>query len=492
MPDPVQEREDGLRRVAAALDVALRAETQATRTRLLAMLREGLVADHDTPGETTPREPAAPTAAAPDPAAPPPDPKTAAQELAALTAAAGYTPPNREHVATARASAAETPIRVRHIETGMALPPVLLVSGETEFITRGRFIMRKLPRYLLRAAIGNLVIGVSLLALAWSLFGAAHPSDDTIRKTGFESVGEHIHQGINGIAWVCLIVGAGWTLMGVWNLTRRFAAKSTVPDPLLDSGDPAASADAAAPAPLPGAHAVGTSRMVSARARLAVNHFWQLFRKEEFHDPAFERVAVIAAWSSPPRLRLQLFRRVRMRDIDLLHPGAKPRIGIVDRILMATGFAMALAFFLFKLALLSAATLLTFGFAILIPLVAAGGMARRAWREFRNAARHHAASLFERVQSCKIDEGEGALLLILEDAHARELNSLVSLYTAALGAPGARHPKTDDALFARAVSLGFVSLGPSGECYAAAPDLAVHVLLEHLSKHTAGPPATTA
>jgi len=176
---------------------------------------------------------------------------------------------------------------------------------------------------------------------------------------------------------------------------------------------------------------------------LNVDRFKDLFRKEAIPGDMFRQVVIAFKLKGEPHMLLKLFKDIPLADLELIFPNTRPRMKIKDRIMLLFTSAIAIGLLLFKIFLVITAAFVTFGAATLLPLVAAGGGAGRAWSKFKNTVTRYNSILMQSLYYKNLDNNFGVVHYLLDSVEEQELKEALLGYAFLYHA---RRPMTEEEL----------------------------------------------
>ncbi|MGE3779888.1 MAG: TMEM143 family protein, partial [Pirellulaceae bacterium] len=169
-----------------------------------------------------------------------------------------------------------------------------------------------------------------------------------------------------------------------------------------------------------------------------VRHRWQnLYRAEEVDVPIYERLLVI--FQLRPRKRLdkhldpraiyiKLFKNIPKEDVDMMLPGVKARLSLIDsgKILLPTLSGLAMAIYKIVLALLISTVLGAAGMLVLV-----GGLVMYLSRSvfgYLNTQNKYQLDLTRSLYFQSLDNSSGVLLRLTDEAEEQEFSEAVLAY----------------------------------------------------------------
>jgi hypothetical protein len=170
-------------------------------------------------------------------------------------------------------------------------------------------------------------------------------------------------------------------------------------------------------------------------------HRWQnLYRGEEVEVPIYQRLLVIFQLRSsarrkriekhldPSAVYIKLFKNIPKEDVDMMLPGVKARLSLIDggKILLPTLPGLAMALYKLVLALLVSAVLGAAGLVILV-----GGLVAYLMRSvfgYLNTQNRYQLSLTRSLYFQNLDNSSGVLLRITDEAEQQEFYEAILAY----------------------------------------------------------------
>jgi len=246
------------------------------------------------------------------------------------------------------------------------------------------------------------------LVLHWYLYGSdpAQPLND--RKSSYRVKAEAelppIGSPLRTLTTILFWLGIGGVLAGGANLLRplirRLRKKET-------------------PAPLPSVRRAGMPR---------ADRFVDLFRKECLQREVLGEVLVACKTTDSPYYQLSLYRDIPLADLETVLPSTRPRVRVFDGLMFVLQIAYGALLFLFRLVIILAATVVSFGLGAVIALFNAGGLATRSWSRFRSTVKQLASAVDHVLYRRTLGSSMAVIHALTDRLHTRESSSVLCLW----------------------------------------------------------------
>lgn len=243
------------------------------------------------------------------------------------------------------------------------------------------------------------------LVVRWRLTGpqGTHQRDSQYRVLA-EAEPLPIGSPLRTLSTVFLILGIGGVLAGACNSLRPLLRK-------LRKAPPSEST--------PPSKRVGIPK---------AERFIDLFRKESLNREILGEVLVACKTRESPHYVLALYRDIPLADLETVLPSTRPRVRLLDGLMFVAQIGYGVLLFLFRLVIILAATVVSFGLGAVIALFNAGGLATRSWTRFRTTVKHLATAVDLALFRSTLGSSSEVIHALGDRAQSRRLKSLLSLW----------------------------------------------------------------
>ena len=179
--------------------------------------------------------------------------------------------------------------------------------------------------------------------------------------------------------------------------------------------------------------------------RRFIRRWWNFFRREDVKVPTFKRVVVMLKQQPHPALGttadtksvfLKLFKDIPRMDVEMLLPGTRIKMPIVDRLKLGTSLTSSLGYIVWKFSTMSVAAItgaLSLGttaafLTLYTPIAMLLGYGYKTWYSFQVSKQTYSLQLAQSLYYQNLDNNGGVLHRLLDEAEEQETRETLLAY----------------------------------------------------------------